>query len=61
MRRAYWGDSAGECGPVRDPEGPFIIRWGGAAAAGRRRRPCTGSEREAQRTPRSPCPAVAIV
>jgi len=32
---------------------------GRIATAGRR--PCSGSEPEAQRTPRRPCPAVAIV
>src|SRR5260370_42441220 len=55
MRRARFA----KCGPVRGPEGAFVIRWGGSATAGRR--PCSGSEREAQRTPGHPRPAGAIV
>src|SRR5262249_49382104 len=51
--------SRGECRPVRDPEGAFVIRWGGSASAGRRR--CSGSEQAAQRTRLGPSCAVEIV
>src|SRR6266566_9070568 len=44
---------------------PSAIRKGHSYPVGRiataGRRPCSGSEPEAQRTPRRPCPAVAIV